>query len=156
MKVILRGRGKRCWLVAFVSFRFYSYTWKLYSVSFFIKNFFICSYCACSSFAVVYLQKQPTSSVLWKICFENFAKFTEKHLPRCLIFNKVGGLARDFKKKKKFRLWCLTANFLKLLEISDLWKNCEQLLLKLHSVFALFKNSFRCTYCVLEVLEMVA
>ena len=77
-----------------------SYTWKLYSVSFFIKNFFICSYCACSSFAVVYLQKQPTSSVLWKICFENFAKFTEKHLPRCLIFNKVGGLARNFKKKK--------------------------------------------------------
>ena len=59
-------------------------------------------------------------------------------------------------KKKKFRLWCLTANFLKLLEISDLWKKCEQLLLKLHSVFALFKNSFRCTYCVLEVLEMVA
>ena len=69
-----------------------------------------------------------TGGFLWKRCFENFAKFTGKHLCQGLFFNKVTGLrpATLFKKRQWHRYF--PVNFAKFLRTSFLQNTSRRLL----------------------------
>ena len=72
--IILRRRGKT-FFIAFVAFRFYSmHLYLKTSFRIFISEKLLFSYSVSSSSALIYLQKQPTGGVLWKICLENLSK----------------------------------------------------------------------------------
>ena len=60
-------------------------------------------------------QKQPLEVFYKKVVFENFAKFTGKHLCRRLFFNKTAGLRPTTLLKKRLRHKCFPVNFAKCL-----------------------------------------